>query len=472
MASPHSSVVFVVSSIVVFSADASSMRLNTNVSNLALSVFCYLDVDADGKLTMDEWTRQMSLYLGVKQSSLVALSTWGCEKSGLKEKPSVVHHISSLLFIRLGRFDLSICWLSAAHEYARMYDAGAPRHTGSSIAKEDFVHMVVYSIQHCKKTQEVNFWFSVGIGRDRCLSYEEYYDYMERKQQVVLQYMRTDPDRNALADWASSVSIPNFSSFGQNDSLLCVDARAFADHTCESFISSLQNVTAPCSDPRLPEKIADHIAVSTAVLIVAVCLSALCGVASCCTCTTFWIKSRRSRRMLDQSYQVERVLRVKIDAWAILDSNLQAEASSLQPAFKRQLQIMNSNQERLDLFAIVHPDDFDLLLAVRDQAKVAAQSGSNLPALAKVRLQQHIGDGNDGEHCIQYFPAELLLASDSKGQICVGLTALAEGITDAAKADHSIFGKTRTNTEDESTTPGNSPTSYEEMVSGGSRMFL
>eukprot|EP00928_Gymnodinium_smaydae_P017593 TRINITY_DN16727_c0_g3_i2.p1 TRINITY_DN16727_c0_g3~~TRINITY_DN16727_c0_g3_i2.p1 ORF type:complete len:501 (-),score=43.32 TRINITY_DN16727_c0_g3_i2:15-1517(-) len=443
------------------------MPMDSNYSNLASSVFCYLDSDADGTLTRAEWTRQMSSYLGVAQSSLMALSTWGCKKWNIDGKPSFVHHFVSLLLIRLGRFDGTACLLAAAHEYStRMDAAGTPeRHSGSSIAKEDFVHILMHLMNNCKGSQKVSFQVAMGTGDDRCLSDEEYYTYMERKRQTYLRVARRDPDRSALVDWASSVSIPNFSSFVQKDSVLCVRSAAFADRTCESFISSLQNVTAPCS--RQSEEIADDIGISTAVLSVAVCLFALCGVASFCLCTMFWIKSRRRRRMLDQSHQVQQLLRAKIDAWAILDSNLQAEASSLQPSFKRHLKITSSDQERVDLLAIVHPDYFDLLLAVRDQ--VAAQIGCNLPALAKVRLQLHSRVGNDEEYHVQYFPVELLLASDSKGQIYVGLTALAEVITDASKAAPAIFGMTHTFTEDESTSQGDGRTNSDEMVLSGSQ---
>eukprot|EP00928_Gymnodinium_smaydae_P062727 TRINITY_DN4651_c1_g1_i1.p1 TRINITY_DN4651_c1_g1~~TRINITY_DN4651_c1_g1_i1.p1 ORF type:complete len:530 (+),score=58.49 TRINITY_DN4651_c1_g1_i1:149-1738(+) len=456
--------------LVVFTSSF-SMATGVNVSSVASDAACFLDPDANGVITSNESAMKLSTIVGVAPASITATwNSWECSEFKRHDlKPHFVHHVLSMFFVRTGRFGWDPCRIALAQKFGAYYDFNADIVT--SIKRDDFVVLLSYFMVSCETTLQV---MNIGSGVDQCLSRAEYDLHATIAKDSYLQKLNRYSRSIAFAEWAGSLSISNFSEFSERHTASCVPVSVYAERTCASFRSAMRNVTAPCNiTVQLEDSDTKDDSVPV-ILFASLCLGALCAVVSCCLGARLWIKSRRQHDMLDESHQVQMLLKAKIDAWALLDSNLQADASSLPLAFKCRLDIAIPDQERSDLFNIVHPDDFESLLAAHNQQKRAAEVIGSPPIVAKLRLQYHATAGTRREYEIQYLPAELVLAANSRGQVCVGLTVLAEVIAEAAHTDdlmlshHAIFMSKSAHVAEENGSQAQSRASRAENILNGS----
>eukprot|EP00928_Gymnodinium_smaydae_P062728 TRINITY_DN4651_c1_g2_i1.p1 TRINITY_DN4651_c1_g2~~TRINITY_DN4651_c1_g2_i1.p1 ORF type:complete len:529 (+),score=64.59 TRINITY_DN4651_c1_g2_i1:92-1678(+) len=405
--------------------------LEVNTSSIALDAACFVDSDANGVLTKNELAEKISsTLLAVSPASILTTwDSWQCPEFKTYDiKPSFLHHLLSMIFIRTGRFSWDPCRIALTQRLGSYYDFNTGDIT--SITTDDFVLLLSYFLSTCLFI--VRTW-DVAPGADSCMRQAKYDRFSTEDKGDYLQRLSLYSRSTAFVDWARSLSIPNFSDYVDNAS--CVLPYAYAERTCKSVESSMRNFSAPCNITEQLGEFDDEDEVVPTTLIVVLCLVALCAFVSCCLGTRLFKKSRRQHEMLDQSHQVQQLLKAKIDAWVLLDSNLQAEASSLQPEFKYRLDIAIPDQEQFDLFDIVHPDDFESLLAAHDQLKRDAEATGSPPIVQKLRLRYHATVGPRKDYEVQYLPVELVLAANSRGQVCAGLTVLAEVVLESTQPD-------------------------------------
>lgn len=387
--------------------------------------FRMADANCDGVLTSTEVSEGVASALGNDPFKRYKYrrypwDEWYCEGKSFPIDPYYITIMISGFLVAYGRLDWRPCAMSLA--LSQMKSAGLNFATPENLTLRETLWWSRRFDELMQGTEQAMFRGYWDIDGDGCLS-------------------RAEWDRGMLwfsSHWNGKAKVTSFSemwdlapdediaSILEQLNATCIDERRFSFWSKNTYYKSipLVNNTAACYNK--PEQhLGSDLSVVDLVPILGGCiLASICICLFICLCICCY--HRRLKSNLDESLQVQNLLKAKIDAWSTFDTELRSKVSELQPSFVHCLGLHDFNQDMLNLLEIVHPEDADSLRTALEQLN-RREDASAMPILTSARFLFGVAFSTQCPPKLfemKYRKVEVLMTQNRNSSILVGLTTL------------------------------------------------
>jgi len=387
-------------------------------------LWLFMDSDCDGLLTCEEAMEAAAKILGADHEQ--ACGPWGGECTGLGAVVNVsfFHSFAAEIFLASGNVWWSTCRLAILYAILNKFDSSLAGQTDSgSLTQVSFMNLWIGLFAQIPP-MENRYFRNKDTDKDGCLSESEYDALVRYRCASSWSRCRSSaPNFMEIVGASSPDGSIAFKDVADNSS--CVDKVWYSYWILQSAANGMPRVneTALCrsEDTHSGEDQDARFLISVLVL---------SGICSCvCACLGFGRYYRHQRKDLREAREVHKLLKAKIDTWSVFDTSLKCKVSDLGPSFRQHFGLHDSDLVEVDLFQIVHPDEFATLESLLCQIN-SNHHANSMPVLASLRFEY---GAKAGVHIlkqykqaeIQYLPVELLMVMTSEATILVGVTALA-----------------------------------------------